>query len=201
MQLAAALLSFLLSPQTQPHGFLIANRPIATSFADPASFEAAEADPLCGQYLLRATANGGIGSDTKDQSEGGWCVYANEQAGAIETVPAKGEIPEDGQLPELNSQLRSLLGNHAGKVDQAEEKAPVVPVGGMVNIANVMQPIKIGTGFALSLGNGKGKKEEGFAGPSRKNLFEDDEEVDTVGKDTVLLSRSRFSIIYLPDSS
>jgi RNA-binding protein 5/10 len=183
------LLSFLLSPQSQPHGFLIANRPIATSFADPASFEATEAGLLGGQYLLRATANGGIGSETKDKSEGGWCTYANEQAGAIETVPGKSKIPDDGILPEMTPQLRSFLGVYAGKVDQIEEKAPVAPVG-MVNIANVMQPIKIGTGFAIG-GIGKGKKEEGLAGPSRKNLFDDDEEVDTVGKDTVLLSRSK----------
>jgi RNA-binding protein 5/10 len=183
------LLSFLLSPQSQPHGFLIANRPIATSFADPASFEATEAGLLGGQYLLRATANGGIGSDTKDKSEGGWCIYANEQAGAIEAVPAKSKVPDDGVLPEMTSQLRSFLGVYAGKVDQIEDKAPVAPVG-MVNIANVMQPIKIGTGFAIG-GIGKGKKEEGLAGPSRKNLFDDDEEVDTVGKDTVLLSRSK----------
>jgi hypothetical protein len=88
----------------------------------------------------------------------------------------------------MTPQLRSFLGVYAGKVDQVEEKAPVAPVG-MVNIANVMQPIKIGTGFAVG-SIGKGKKEEGLAGPSRKNLFDDDEEVDTVGKDTVLLSRS-----------
>jgi RNA-binding protein 5/10 len=184
------LLSFLLSPQSQPHGFLIANRPIATSFADPASFEATEAGLLGGQYLLRATANGGIGSETKDKSEGGWCTYANEQAGAIETVPGKSKIPDDGILPEMTPQLRSFLGVYAGKVDQIEEKAPVAPVG-MVNIANVMQPIKIGTGFAIG-SIGKGKKEEGLAGPSRKNLFDDEDEVDTVGKDTVLLSRSEF---------
>jgi RNA-binding protein 5/10 len=140
--LAAALLSFLLSPQSQPHGFLIANRPIATSFADPASFEAAPPDQLGGQFLLRATSNGGIGSETKDQSEGGWCVYANEQAGAIETVPVKGSIPDNGVLPEVTPQLRSFLGNYAGKVDQVEEKAPAGPVGGMVNIANVVHPIK-----------------------------------------------------------
>jgi len=89
----------------------------------------------------------------------------------------------------MNPQLRSFLGIYAGRVDQVEEKAPVAPVG-MVNIANVMQPIKIGTGFAIG-GIGKGKKEEGLAGTSRKNLFDDDEEMDTVGKDTVLLSRSK----------
>lgn len=88
----------------------------------------------------------------------------------------------------MNPQLRSFLGVYAGKVDQVEEKAPVAPVG-MVNIANVMQPIKIGTGFAVG-GIGRGKKEEALAGPSRKNLFDDEEELDTVGKDTVLLSRS-----------
>jgi hypothetical protein len=88
--------------------------------------------------------------------------------------------------------MRSFLGVYAGKADQVEEKAPVAHVG-MVNIANVMQPIKIGTGFAIG-SIGKGKKEEGLAGPSRKNLFDDDEEVDTVGKDTVLLSRSELPI-------
>ena len=90
----------------------------------------------------------------------------------------------------MTPQLRSFLGVYAGKVDQVEEKAPVASVG-MVNIANVMQPIKIGTGFAIGH-IGKGKKEEGLAGPSRKNLFDDEEEMDAVGKDTVLLSRSRF---------
>ena len=139
--------------------------------------------------MLRATANGGIGSETKDKSEGGWCTYANEQAGAIETVPGKSKIPDDGISPEFTPQLRSFLGVYAGKVDQVEEKAAVAPVG-MVNIANVMQPIKIGTGFAIG-SIGKGKKEEGLAGSSRKNLFDDEDEVDTVGKDTVLLSRSK----------
>lgn len=90
----------------------------------------------------------------------------------------------------MTPQMRSFLGVYAGKVDQVEEKAPVAPVG-MINIANVMQPIKIGTGFAIG-SIGKGKKEEGIAGPSRKNLFDDEDEVDTVGKDTVLLSRSKF---------
>lgn len=168
---------------------MISSRPIATSFADPASFEAAEAGVLGGQFSLRATSNGGIGSEVKDKSEGGWCTYANEQAGALETVPGKGQIPEDGILPEINPQLRSFLGNYAGKVDQVEDKVPVAPVGGMININHVMQPIKIGIGFA-GISVGKGKKEEAFAGPSRKNLFEDDEDVDEVGKDTVLLSRS-----------
>jgi hypothetical protein len=94
----------------------------------------------------------------------------------------------------MTPQLRSLLGVYAGKIDQVEDKAPVAPVG-MVNIANVMQPIKIGTGFAIG-SIGKGKKEEAFAGPPRKNLFDDEEEQDAVGKDTVLLSRSKFPIGY-----
>jgi len=191
--LAAALLSFLLSPQSQPHGFLISNRPIATSFADPACFEAADAGLLGGQFILRATTNGGIGSETIGNSEGGWCAYANDQAGAVETIPEKGSIPENSVLPEITSQLRSFLGSHAGKLEQFEDKSTAAPVGGKVNIANVMQPIKIGTGFT-GKAIGKGKKEDG-AGPSRKNLFEDDEEVDAVGKDTVLLSRSTSSLI------
>jgi len=182
----------LLSPQSQQHGFLIANRPIATSFADPAAFEAATTGPLGGQFLLRSTRNGGIGSDTIGKSEGGWCTYANEQAGAIEIVPAKGQaIPEDGSLPELSTQLRSLLGVFAGKRPDEVEVAPsAMPTGGIVNIANVMQPIKIGTTFGAAIG--KGKKEEGYA--PRKNLFGDEEETDLVGKDTVLLSRSESSI-------
>jgi RNA-binding protein 5/10 len=179
----------LLSPQSQPHGFLIANRPIAISFADPAAFEPASAGPLGGQFLLRSTRNGGIGSDTIGKSEGGWCAYANEQAGAVETVPAKGQaISEDGSLPEMTPQLRSFLGVFAGKRSDEVETAPSsLPTGGIVNIANVMQPIKIGTTFGAALG--KGKKEEGYT--PRKNLFGDEEETDLVGKDTVLLSRSK----------
>jgi len=179
----------LLSPQSQQHGFLIANRPIATSFADPAAFEAATAGPLGGQFLLRSTRNGGIGADTIGKSEGGWCTYANEQAGAVETIPTKGQaIPDDGLLPEISTQLRSFLGVFAGKRPDEVELAPsAMPTGGIVNIANVMQPIKIGTTFGAAIGKGK-KAEEGYA--PRKNLFGDEEETDLVGKDTVLLSRS-----------
>jgi RNA-binding protein 5/10 len=176
---------------------LIANRPIAISFADPASFKPASAGPLGGQFLLRASSNGGIGSETINEPDGRWCAYDSEQAGAAETIPERGQaISEDGQLPELPSVLRSLLGIYAGKdLSQVETATvPVPPTGGLINIASVMQPIKIGT--SINFG-GKGKKEDGFgfaaAGSSRKaqNLFGDEEESDLVGKDTVLLSRSK----------
>jgi hypothetical protein len=148
--------------------------------------------------MLRATRNGGIDSETANKSDGTWCAYAHEDAGATEILPQRSQaIPETGILPDLSSQLRSFLGIFAGKVPgQAEEgtsAANTVPTGGLINISNVMQPIKIGTSFNIG-GTSKGKKaDESMIGQgqgSRKNLFGDEDEVDP-GQDSVLLSRSK----------
>ena len=188
-------MSFLLSPKSQPNGFLIADRPIGISFANPAAFAPVTAGPLGGQYILRATRNGGIGSDTIDKPDGTWCAYTQEGAGALEILPESSlAIGEDGSVAPIPTDLRNLLGSLAGKLPGSEPAMSMtaLPTAGMVSITNIMQPIKLGTG-AIAMPKQTRKADEAglVANDSRKNVLgDDDEEQDLIGKDTVLLSRS-----------
>lgn len=194
-QLATALLSFLLSRESQPQGFLIADRPIGASFASSSAFVPFPAGPLGGEFLLRASRNGGIGSDAVDKPDGQWVAYNHEHAGAIEAVP-KGAHPihDDGLLPAMSAEVRMLLGSLAGRLPGTAESStstPAPPSAGMVTISNVMQPIKIGAPIAMPKVTRKAD-EAGFVTQDRRNILgDDDEEQDLVGKDTVLLSRSK----------
>lgn len=197
-QLAAAVLSFLLSPQSQPNGFLIADRPIGVSFANPGAFTPVPAGPLGGQFLLRATRNGGIGSDTVEKTDGAWCAYFHEQAGAIEMSPeSRAPIAEDGSIPPMSDEMRSFLGGLAGKSSDNKDgssTSTAPPTGGFVSISNVMQPIKIGTSFGVPKTTRKAD-EAGLVTRDAKNVLGDDEEEqDLIGKDTVLLSRSELCL-------
>lgn len=158
------------------------------------------AGPLGGQFILRASRNGGLGSETIDGSEGSWCAYTQEGAGAIEVLPESGlPIGEDGSIPPIPIELRTLLGSLAGKNTGSEPGRIAVPppTAEMVSIANIMQPIKLGTG-AIGMPKQARKADEAglVANDGRRNVLGDDEEEqDLVGKDTVLLSRSGSNLL------
>ena len=175
-------------PKHQPKGFLITGVPIAVFPANPAAFVPAPAGPLGGQYLLPATRSGGIGSTTINQPDGKWCAYWPEQAGAVQILPrSRPTLPDNGDAPELTSELRILLGGLAGPpaaptnapTGPAQTTAPMLPI----SMAG-MQPIKIGLGKKGKIG------EDGLIPLEVKNVLGDDEDSGIVDKDTVLLSRS-----------
>nr|XP_019049931.1 hypothetical protein I302_00351 [Kwoniella bestiolae CBS 10118]OCF28861.1 hypothetical protein I302_00351 [Kwoniella bestiolae CBS 10118] len=188
-ELAAALLPFLLAPQHQPNGFVINYVPVAPSFANPAAFVPTPAGPLGGEFILRPSRNGGIASDTIEQPEGKWCAYWHQAGGAVETTTRGAPVIGEDGLIQLTPDHRSFLGTLAGVPPQVPqprttEAAPTSMTP--ISLAGGIQPIKIG---------GKGKKKEELAGIipiTGKNMLGDDEEVDLVGKDSVLLSRSKF---------
>jgi RNA-binding protein 5/10 len=210
-ELAAALLPFLLSPQHQPNGFLIAQVPIAASFANPAAFLPTAPGPLGTQYLVRAAPNGGIGSAALDQPEGEWCGYWHQAAGAVETVPRGAPpVPLRGAQAELPEGLKVALGRYAGA--GASAQPPVHrATGGFAPIAfgapsgsseatpglvpNAMQPIKIGLSFGAGAAGRKKPPaipEDGIIPISHKNILGDDDDEKDPGRDSVLLSRSEF---------
>jgi len=212
-ELAAALLPFLLSPQHQPNGFLIAGVPIAASFANGGAFVPATPGPHGTQYLLRAAPNGGIGSATIGTPEGEWCTYWHQAAGAVETIPRGApSVPARGSPLVLSDELKAFLGSLAGAQAQAQPPAGLAPVSfGTAAAAAVaaapvatsssdaaplgMQPIKIG----INLGGGATAKKKGPVVPedgiipiSHKNVLGEDDNDGDPGKDSVLLSRSEF---------
>ncbi|WWD16770.1 hypothetical protein CI109_101202 [Kwoniella shandongensis] len=199
-ELASALLPFLLSPQHQPNGFLINYVPVAASFANPAAFVPTPAGPLGGEFMIRPSRNGGFGSDTIDQADGKWCTYWHGQGGPQEAVPRGAPLVGENGFVDLTPDHRSFLGGLAGV--PAERPAAALPLdvqqAGMVpiNIAGGLQPIKIGGSSKM-----KKKEEIGIIPLTGKNLLEDDEEEDLVGRDTVLLSRSKGVHIIPPTSS
>jgi RNA-binding protein 5/10 len=172
---------------------VISQAPVAVSFAASTSFVPAPAGPLGGQYLVRASRKGGIGSDSIHQPDGDWCAYWHEQGGAVETIP-KSAAPEGAIGPELSTELKVFLGGLAGPLGPQATSVGVptgtsAPSQGLLSGIG-MQPIKIGAPA------GKGKKkerEEDMLVPlGGKNVLggEEEEEIDAVGKDTVLRSRS-----------
>lgn len=200
-ELASALLPFLLSPQHQPTGFLIHDVPVAASFSNPSSFVPVSAGPLGGEFIIRSSRLGGFGSETIDKPEGQWCAYWHEKGGAMESVPRGAPaISEDGNV-ELTPAHRAFLGSLAG-VPQSQvtssQGSHSVQTTGMtpVSVEGVMQPIKIGMGKAK-------KKEEAAIIPitQKRSLLDDGEDEDKVGKDTVLLSRTKGARIVPPTSS
>ncbi|WVQ94318.1 hypothetical protein IAU59_001397 [Kwoniella sp. CBS 9459] len=199
-ELASALLPFLLTPQHQPNGFVINHVPVAASFANPESFVPVTAGPLGGEFIVRPSRNGGLASSTIGKPEGQWCAYWHQQAGAVETVPRGAPQTNENGSVELTPDHRTFLGTLAGVPPQAKSVAPSVDLAqiGMapINIAGGLQPIK--------LGGSKGKKKEEIAiiPISGKNpLGDEEEEVDLIGKDTVLLSRTKGVHIIPPTSS
>ncbi|BEI87992.1 uncharacterized protein CcaverHIS019_0107100 [Cutaneotrichosporon cavernicola] len=214
-ELASALMPFLFLPQHQPTGFLISGVPIATSFANPNALIPTPSGPMGGQFLLRAAANGGFGAGTIDTPDGEFCTYWHQQAGAVETVPRGAPaVPARGVSLELSDETRRFLGNLAGKwkppkptgaaavatsnvPGEASSSAPgtETPSGPLVG---GMQPIKIGFGNAVKK---KPKEEPAMVEIMSKGLVDDDDEVDLVGKDSVLLSRTKGAHIVPPTST
>ncbi|KAL1410167.1 hypothetical protein Q8F55_004172 [Vanrija albida] len=217
-ELATALLSYLLSPQHQPNGFLISQVPIAVSFANSSAFIPTPAGPLGGQFLLKSAPNGGIGAGTMATPDGEYCAYWHQQAGAVETIPRGAPaVPARGSPLDIPAATKTFLGNLAGVV--APKPKPAVPAATGVQppaaaagpstqpadatpapLAGSMGPIKIG-GFG-SFGKKIKKTEEvGLIHISGRNAFGDEEDVDLVGKDTVLLSRTKGAKIIPPTST
>ncbi|WRT65424.1 uncharacterized protein IL334_002367 [Kwoniella shivajii] len=200
-ELAAALVPFLLAPQHQPNGFIINYVPVAACFANPAAFIPTSAGPLGGEFVLRPSRNGGIASDTIDNPEGQWCAYWHQAGGAVETVTRGApQIGEDGVV-QLTPDHRTFLGTLAGIPPQTKAAQPSDQnqgAMGPISMAGGLQPIKIGTAGP------KGKKKEDLASIIPiigKNVLGDEEEVDMVGKDSVLLSRSKGVYIIPPTST
>ncbi|WWC87543.1 uncharacterized protein L201_002433 [Kwoniella dendrophila CBS 6074] len=197
-ELAAALLPFLLAPQHQPNGFIINYVPIAPSFANPAAFIPTPAGPLGGEFIIRPSRNGGLASESIDHPDGKWCAYWHQGGGAVETVTRGGPLIGEDGIVQLTPDHRSFLGTLAGVPPQLQHsQMPESAQSGTtpVSITGGIQPIKIG---------GKGKKKEELAGIipiTGKNLLGGEEELDVVGKDSVLLSRSKGIYIIPPTSS
>lgn len=202
-ELASALMPFLFLPQHQPNGFLISGVPVAASFGNPSAFIPAPSGSQGGQYLLRAASDGGIGAGTIDHPDGEFCAYWHQQAGAVETIPRGApQIAARGASLELSDETRCFLGNLAGKwkpkpsavaagaasssLAGPSTSAPAAdtPQGPLVG---GMQPIKIGFGNAIKK---KAKEEPVMVEIMSKGLVDDNDEVDLVGKDSILLSRS-----------
>jgi RNA-binding protein 5/10 len=184
-------MQFLISPVSQPNGFVIADFPIAASFMNPSTFVPRAAGPLGSEFLLRASRNGGIGSSTIDGQDGQWVAYWHEQSGTLETVPRNAlKVRDDGTLEPITSQLRAFLGGLAGPVSgvhtssstlqQTTATSATGPISFSLTGMTAIQPIKISS---------KGKGVEGGIG---KKLLDDDDDVrETEDKDSVLLSRSQ----------
>ncbi len=189
-QLALALLPFLISPASQPQGFLISQFPVAASFANPTAFVPIPAGPLGGEFLVRASRLGGLGGDSIDQPDGQWCGYWHEKGGAVETLSRGGRsIEETGDLAKITLELRGFLGELAGPIAPPPSTIPstssAAPTG-LLNISSVaMQPIKISAGAV--------KEEEGIVQMKVKNILDDEEETQEE-RDTVLLSRGEFAL-------
>lgn len=208
-ELATALLSYLLSPQHQPNGFLISQVPIAVSFANSSAFIPTPAGPLGGQFLVKSAPNGGIGAGSIASPDGEYCAYWHQQAGAVEAIPRGAPpVPARGSPLEIPAATKTFLGNLAGVVaPKPKAAAPTaIPAGAISQpaaagpssqttdvtpapLAGSMGPIKIG-GFGSFGKKAKKTEEVGLIHISGRNAFGDEEDVDLVGKDTVLLSRS-----------
>lgn len=206
-ELASALMPFLFLPQHQPNGFLISGVPVAASFANPAAFIPTPTGPNGGQYLLQAASDGGIGAGTIASPDGEYCAYWHQQAGAVETVPRGAPpVPARGVSLELSDETRRFLGNLAGKWKPKPSAAAAAagPTSSMAGPSTsssadtppaplalgAMQPIKIGFGNATKK---KAKEEAVMVEIMSKALVDDNDEVDLVGKDSILLSRSELS--------
>ncbi|KLT41040.1 hypothetical protein CC85DRAFT_329392 [Cutaneotrichosporon oleaginosum] len=213
-ELASALMPFLFLPQHQPTGFLISGVPIAASFANVNAFIPTPCGPMGGQFLLRAAADGGIGATTITSPDGEYCTYWHQQAGAVETLPRGAPpVPARGASIELSDETRRFLGNLGGKwkppkaaasasgvVNSPTEsstsaQAAETPTGPLVG---GMQPIKIGFGNAIKK---KPKEEPVMVEIMSKALVDDNDEVDLVGKDSTLPSRTKGAHIVPPTST
>lgn len=206
-ELASALMPFLFLPQHQPTGFLISGVPIAASFANPNAFIPTPSGLMGGQFLLRAAADGGFGAATIDTPDGEFCAYWHQQAGAVETVPRGAPpVPARGATLELSDETRRFLGNLAGKwkppkaaaapsgaSDASAESTTAAAADAAAGQALVggMQPIKIGFGNAIKK---KPKEQPAMIEIMSKGLVDDSDEVDLVGKDSMLLSRSECDV-------
>lgn len=195
-ELAAALMPFLFMPQHQPNGFLVNGVPIAASFASPNAFIPTPAEGA--KFLLRAAGNGGIGSATISSPDGEFCTYWHQQAGAVETVPRGAPpIPFGGLPVELSSDVIAYLGNLSGKgkkhkgeesAAQSKEAAGETDDPPADSGSLSMQPIKIG---GMGPAKKKKKEEPAMVTIMAKSLLDDDDEMDLVGEDSELLSRSK----------
>ena len=170
---------------------------MATSFANPSSFVATAAGPLGGELVVKASRDGGIGGATIDQPYGTWVGYwlPDAMPDAFAS-PGSIEIDDNGNLQQLPSDLLDFLGILGNDHDEQDvsrttssRQALVDAPTGPVSISlTAMHPIK-----PASTTRGRAPPEEGFVQQTESSIFlaEEEEEVDDVGQDTVLLSRSK----------
>lgn len=196
-QLAAALMPFLFLPQHQPTGFLVNGVPIAASFANTNAFIPTPAEGA--SFIVRAAKDGGIGSATIDHPDGEFCTYWHQQAGAVETIPRGAPpIPARGEAVDLSPEVAAYLGNLSGRTKPKSQATAgqSAEITGEVAAATsgseplTMQPIKIG-GFGTAAKKKKKEEEPAMVTIMAKSLLDDDDEIDLVGQDSKLLSRSR----------
>lgn len=191
-ELAAALLPFLITPQSQPNGFLISQVPVAVSFANLDAFVPVPAGPLGSEFLVKAAPNGGIGSNTIGRDDGEWVGYWHEAAGAAQSAPRGAlPIPEKGKELDLPKEMCAFLGHLSGK--KWVPPQPTTTAGDAPDVAPQQQaagttsgPIKISFGKKVK----KEKQPEEAMVTIMSKRIGDEEEIDLIGKDTVLLSRS-----------
>lgn len=197
-ELAAALLPFLITPQSQPNGFLISQVPVAVSFANLDAFVPVPAGPLGSEFLVKAAPNGGIGSNTIGRDDGEWVGYWHDAAGAVQSAPRGGlPVPDKGQELELPKEMCEFLGNLSGK--KWVPPQPTTTAGDAPAAAQQQQqpgtssgPIKISFGKKVK----KEKQPEEAMVTIMSKRIGDEEEIDLIGKDTVLLSRSKLSFVF-----
>lgn len=194
-ELAAALLPFLITPQTQPNGFLISQVPVAVSFANLDAFVPVPAGPLGSEFLVKAAPNGGIGSNTIDSDDGEWVRYWHEAAGAVQSAPRGAlPIPDKGKELELPKEMCEFLGHLSGK--KWVPPQPTTTAGDAPAASQHQQPGTSSGPIKISFGKKvkKEKQPEDAMVTIMSKRIGDEEEIDLIGKDTVLLSRSELII-------
>lgn len=149
--MATALLSFLLSRESQPVGFVIDGRPVASSFAGVTSFKET-ANGSGGSWSIRGSSEGGIGGE-KDK----WYQYTDGNSGASELVINAGmSQPTEAFLKYLETSASDAL---------AKTNDTITP-SATSNMTQPMNPIHTGllkgkTGpVKIGLGAGFKKKDQ-----------------------------------------
>ncbi|KAK4685451.1 hypothetical protein P7C73_g4697, partial [Tremellales sp. Uapishka_1] len=198
-QLACALLGFLMSPAHQPKGFCITGVPVAAAFAKTEAFLPTTAGPLGGEFVLRATRQGGIGCETVDDSDDHWCCYWHQDGGAVEVLPRGGSIAEDGSAPIPTKDMRIFIGSSlAGPIPIPKGLGSAASAGKPDEGGGAAFPMPTGP-FTVKIGKTKRKDEDVMVPILQKNLLADEEdEKDVVGKDSVLLSRTKGAKVIPP---
>lgn len=163
-ELATALLSYLLSREAQPYGFVVDQLPIACSFASPSSFEplldvnpdndasAAAAAAAAGRaWAVRGRSDGGIGGDDSrwyrywDDVSAGVSEYVVSDADPLHAL----EYLEALKVAANEAAAASKSGSAPGKGLESSATAAAHAAGALQKSKG--QTIKIGFGGGANL--------------------------------------------------